>query len=116
MVVSRYNELLQIIFIRNTDRVIHSKHGTKDGEIMTWPGSRIQFFETIRSVRWEDYKLKTENENRFSYLGNGLAARELDGRDLTWYLGSLSPTLRGSEDDKQPQYSKEDINELLYCE
>ncbi|KAH6884928.1 steroid monooxygenase [Thelonectria olida] len=65
------------------------KQGTVDREPMMWPGSRIQFFETIATPRWEDYELKYTTSNRFGYFGNGFAARENDGRDLTWYLGLL---------------------------
>lgn len=75
-----------------------------------WPGSRIHFFETTERVRWEDYKLKTANKNRFQYLSNGFAAREFDGRDLSWYLGLLDGV------DKQPEYAREDIKEFLDCE
>ena len=65
------------------------KQGTVDGEIMMWPGSRIHFFETMKAPRWEDYSLTYTTSNRFGYLGNGFAARESDGSDLTWYLGLL---------------------------
>ncbi|KAI5460705.1 steroid monooxygenase [Mariannaea sp. PMI_226] len=65
------------------------KQGTVDGEPMMWPGSRIQFFETIKAPRWEDFDLKYTTSNRFGYFGNGFAARETDGSDLTWYLGLL---------------------------
>jgi len=75
-----------------------------------WPGSRIQFFETIKEVRWEDYDVKYEGGNRFAYLGNGFAEREVDGRDLSWYLGLLD----GS--DRQPEYNLDDIREFLDCE
>ncbi|EME42128.1 hypothetical protein DOTSEDRAFT_89605 [Dothistroma septosporum NZE10] len=68
------------------------KGGTVDGEPMMWPGSRIHFFETMKDVRWEDYEMQyMDGPNRFAYLGNGFAARESDGRDLSWYLGSLTP-------------------------
>lgn len=86
------------------------KQGTVDGEVMMWPGSRIQFLETIKNVRWEDYKLKTENRNRFSYFGNGFAARELDGRDMSYYLGLFDGK------DEEPSYSTEDIKAFLDCE
>lgn len=33
--------------------------------------------------------LKYTTSNRFGYLGNGFAAREFDGSDLSWYLGLL---------------------------
>ncbi|KAJ3549988.1 hypothetical protein NM208_g224 [Fusarium decemcellulare] len=79
------------------------KQGTVDGEPMMWPGSRIQFFETIKTPRWEDFDLKYTTSNRFAYFGNGFAARETDGSDLTWYLGLLN----GS--DRQPELPDEDF-------
>lgn len=87
------------------------KQGTTDGEVMMWPGSRIHFFETMKNVRWEDYKLETAHKNRFSYMANGFAAREFDGRDLSWYLGLL-----GDEGDKQPKFSRDDIKAFLDSE
>ncbi|CAI7674093.1 unnamed protein product [Penicillium viridicatum] len=65
------------------------KQGTTDGEVMMWPGSRIHFFETMKQPRWEDYNLGYTTSNRFGYLGNGFAAREFDGSDLSWYLGTI---------------------------
>ncbi|RDW59448.1 hypothetical protein BP6252_12535 [Coleophoma cylindrospora] len=83
------------------------KQGRVDGEIMMWPGSRIHFFENMKTPRWEDYQLKYANRNRFHYLGNGFSAREFDGRDLSWYLGLLDG------EDKQPVFSREQIQDLL---
>jgi len=83
------------------------KQGTTDGEVMMWPGSRIHFFENMTRPRWEDYKLKNANRNRFRYLGNGFSAREFDGRDLSWYLGLLDGEAR------QPEFSREQISDLL---
>ncbi|CAG8020939.1 unnamed protein product [Penicillium salamii] len=74
------------------------KQGTTDGEVMMWPGSRIHFFETMKQPRWEDYNLNYTTSNRFGYLGNGFAAREFDGSDLSWYLG----TLDGNEEAHLP--------------
>ncbi|CAH0042269.1 unnamed protein product [Clonostachys rhizophaga] len=83
------------------------KQGTVDGEPMMWPGSRIQFFETIASPRWEDFVLKYTTMNRFAYFGNGFAAREGDGSDLTWYLGPLDDT------GLQPALPDEDFVDFL---
>ncbi|OJJ44468.1 hypothetical protein ASPZODRAFT_161036 [Penicilliopsis zonata CBS 506.65] len=77
------------------------KHG---GEIMMWPGSRIHFFDTLKSPRWEDYHLTYLSANRFAYLGNGFAAREFDGSDLSWYLGCLDG------EDIQPELPDEDFH------
>ncbi|KAK0642619.1 putative sterigmatocystin biosynthesis monooxygenase stcW [Lasiodiplodia hormozganensis] len=79
------------------------KQGTVDGEVMMWPGSRTHFFESMKAPRWEDYELKYADRNRFYYLGNGFAAREVDGRDITWYLGLLDCG------DVQPKFSDDDI-------
>lgn len=70
---------------------------------MMWPGSRLHFFEAMRTVRWEDFEVKTMEKNRFAYLGDGLTAREYDGRDLSWYLGSLDGK------DRQPEFGEEDV-------
>ncbi|KAF3391140.1 putative sterigmatocystin biosynthesis monooxygenase stcW [Talaromyces pinophilus] len=83
------------------------KQGKVDGEIMMWPGSRIHFFETMKEPRWEDYNLKYTTSNRFGYLGNGFAAREFDGSDLSWYLGLLD----GSE--LQPELPDEDFKDFM---
>lgn len=83
------------------------KQGTVDGEPMMWPGSRIQFFDTIKSPRWEDFDFKYTTSNRFAYFGNGFAARETDGSDLTWYLGLLDDC------ESQPSLPDEDF-ELFF--
>ncbi|KAH7232766.1 steroid monooxygenase [Fusarium tricinctum] len=83
------------------------KQGTVDGEPMMWPGSRIQFFRTIETPRWEDFDIKYTTSNRFAYFGNGFAACESDGSDLTWYLGRLN----GS--DRQPDLPDEDFVDFI---
>ena len=83
------------------------KQGTVDGEPMMWPGSRIHFFETMATVRWEDYHLTRLEKNRFAYLADGFASRESDGRDLSWYLGLLDGK------DVQPEIKDEDVREFL---
>ncbi|KAI0172817.1 putative dimethylaniline monooxygenase [Hypoxylon sp. FL1284] len=83
------------------------KGGTVDGEVTMWPGSRVHFFETMARPRWEDFRLTYTTGNRFGYLGNGFAAREFDGRDLSWYLGLLDG------EDKQPALPDEDFEEFL---
>lgn len=84
------------------------KQGTVDGEVMMWPGSRTHFFENMKAPRWEDYELKYTDRNRFYYLGNGFAAREMDGRDITWYLGLLD------DKDVQPVFSDDDIRIFMH--
>ncbi|KAE8146657.1 hypothetical protein BDV25DRAFT_162063 [Aspergillus avenaceus] len=80
------------------------KRGTVDGEVMMWPGSRVHFFETLKRPRWEDYNLRYTTSNRFGYLGNGFAAREFDGSDLSWYLGLL---------DEQPELLDEGLDGFM---
>jgi len=65
------------------------KNGTTDGPIMMYPGSRLHFIEMLREPRYEDYDYVLETNNRFSYMGNGLALREFDGSDLSHYMGFL---------------------------
>jgi hypothetical protein len=43
--------------------------------------------ELIEFPRYEDYKIEYCGRNVWSWLGNGFSTRDLDGRDLTWYLG-----------------------------
>lgn len=83
------------------------KQGTVDGEPMMWPGSRIHFFETMATVRWEDYHLTRLEKNRFAYLADGFASRESDGRDLSWYLRLLNGK------DVQPEIKDEDVREFM---
>ncbi|CAK4033646.1 steroid monooxygenase [Lecanosticta acicola] len=83
------------------------KGGTVDGEVMMWPGSRLQFFEVMRQPRWEDYDMRHCERNRFAYFGNGFATRESDGKDLSWYLGQLG------EEDVQPSFTDEDLKDFI---
>ncbi|KAF3010351.1 hypothetical protein E8E14_008823 [Neopestalotiopsis sp. 37M] len=83
------------------------KQGTVDGEIMMWPGSRIHFFETMENPRWEDYNLSYTTSNRFGYFGNGFAAREFSGQDLSWYLGMLDGG------DMQPELPDDDFLDFM---
>lgn len=64
------------------------KNGTVDGPVTAvHPGSRLHFFEMIAEPRYEDMDIEYSN-NRFAYLGNGNTRREVEGRDLAWYLES----------------------------
>ncbi|EXJ89881.1 hypothetical protein A1O3_02948 [Capronia epimyces CBS 606.96] len=74
------------------------KNGTIDGLPRCYPGSRTHFVETMQP-RYEDFEIEYERDNRFYYLGNGFATRELDGRDATLYLGELDGQ------DKEPDYT-----------
>jgi hypothetical protein len=43
--------------------------------------------ELIETPRYEDYIIQYRNRNVWAWLGNGFSTRNVDGRDLTWYLG-----------------------------
>jgi hypothetical protein len=43
--------------------------------------------ELIETPRYEDYEIQYRNRNVWHWLGNGFSTRDLDGRDLTWYMG-----------------------------
>ncbi|OBT97370.1 hypothetical protein VE01_04370 [Pseudogymnoascus verrucosus] len=60
------------------------------GSIPTiYPGSRVSFLRLLKDPRFEDFYMKYDDDNRFSFLGNGFALEEIDGSDMTYYLGSL---------------------------
>lgn len=64
------------------------KAGKSEGPVIAiWPGSRLHLLETLREVRYEDYKITYRSGNRFQYLGNGFTHRELDPKaDAAWYF------------------------------
>ncbi|KAF7536514.1 hypothetical protein G7054_g4467 [Neopestalotiopsis clavispora] len=66
------------------------KGGQEEGPVTALhPGSRIHFFHMLEHFRGEDwdYTYDSQSRNRFSYLGNGFSAKELDPSfDSTWYL------------------------------
>lgn len=41
----------------------------------------------MSSPRYEDYNIQYQHDNAWYWLGNGFSMRDLDGRDLTHYLG-----------------------------
>lgn len=53
-----------------------------------WPGSNIHQLKALEKVRWEDYVLKTADENEFGWFGDGwsVAEREGDEEGMSWYL------------------------------
>lgn len=64
------------------------KGGKKDGKPAIWPGSRLHFLRLLEKVRFEDFDIEYEDdENMWSFLGNGFHVCERDGSDITWYLG-----------------------------
>lgn len=84
------------------------KQGRTDGQAAIYPGSRLHFFDLMAAPRYEDFDIEYCNDNRFSFLGNGFATREFDGRDITHYLGFLDDEGR----DVQPEYDEDLINKL----
>lgn len=78
------------------------KDGKRDGQLTIYPGSRLHFMQLLENPRYEDYNIEyLDDKNLFSFLGNGFATREFDGRDITNYLGFLE---RQGEDDQQPKF------------
>ena len=47
------------------------KLGTKTGNLVMWPGSRLSFFEALRCPCLQDYEIEYWSGNRFGYLGSG---------------------------------------------
>ena len=84
------------------------KNGTVDGQVSIWPGSRVHYLELMQFPRYEDFEIVYWDENCWSWLGNGFEVRESDGRDMTYYLGSLNEEGR----DVQPDYDEGLINTL----
>jgi hypothetical protein len=63
------------------------KQGRKDGPIVMWPGSRLAFFDLMKSPNFEDYEIEYWSGNRWGWLGNGFHTSEFDGKsDITFYL------------------------------
>ncbi|KIX97341.1 uncharacterized protein Z520_06793 [Fonsecaea multimorphosa CBS 102226] len=66
------------------------KQGKIDGPVPMFPASRLVYMDLMANPRFEDYQIEYMNSlNMFEFLGNGFAAREFDGRDLSYYLGLL---------------------------
>jgi len=86
------------------------KDGKKDGQLTIYPGSRLHFMQLLEDPRYEDYEIEyVDRMNMFSFLGNGFATREFDGRDITNYLGLLE---RQEENDREPIFD-EGLVEIL---
>ncbi|KAH8880511.1 cyclohexanone monooxygenase [Thozetella sp. PMI_491] len=64
------------------------KNGKIHGPVTAiYPGSRLHFFEMLKTPRWEDYDIDYKTENRFQFMGNGFTHCEssVDG-DPVWYF------------------------------
>jgi hypothetical protein len=61
----------------------------KQGRVTAlWPGSSVHAARVLAKVRFEDYEMKTMDENEFGWIGNGwgVAERTGDAEGLSWYL------------------------------
>jgi hypothetical protein len=64
------------------------KNGKAQGPVTAiYPGSRLHFFEMLKTPRWEDYEIEYKSDNRFQFMGNGYTNCEcsVDG-DPVWYF------------------------------
>lgn len=57
------------------------KRGTVDGKVVAvYSGTSFHYTEALRNPRWEDWEFKhMRQNNRFSYLGNGITKKEARG-------------------------------------
>jgi hypothetical protein len=63
------------------------KNGKRDGKVTAmYGGSILHYKEALESFRTEDFHFEYRSPNRFKFLGNGLADREVTGGDLAFYL------------------------------
>jgi hypothetical protein len=64
------------------------KNHRQDGRVTaTWPGSALLYREMISELRPEDWEMQYWNRNRFSFMGNGFTALEMQqGADLSFYV------------------------------
>ncbi|KAI3572456.1 putative monooxygenase [Fusarium oxysporum f. sp. albedinis] len=63
------------------------KGGKEQGPVYALhPGSRVHWVHMMNEPRYEDYNWKTINRNKFAYLGNGFSLREVENKDVTWFL------------------------------
>lgn len=63
------------------------KSGSSNDKVTAlWPGSTLHYLETIRQVRFEDWRFEYEG-NRFTYLGNGQSQTETNpDSDWAYYI------------------------------
>lgn len=54
--------------------------------------------ELISSLRPEDFDITYQSTNRWNFLGNGFTQRDVNGKDITWYMGLVDGI------DKQRDY------------
>ncbi|KAK2592767.1 hypothetical protein QQS21_009539 [Conoideocrella luteorostrata] len=84
-----------------------------------WPGSSVHALKALETVRWEDFKFDTIDNNEFGWFGNGWslgdkAAGSKNVDDLAWYINSTKFLHRPLNDPMKPESS--DSDELLTCD
>ncbi|CAF2738780.1 unnamed protein product [Rotaria sp. Silwood2] len=63
------------------------KSGKVNGNVTApYPGSALHYKEMLDELRPEDFDIKYNTRNRFSFMGNGFTKRESLGEDLSYYL------------------------------
>ncbi|KAJ5818015.1 Flavin-binding monooxygenase-like family protein [Penicillium riverlandense] len=63
------------------------KGGTSNGRITgPWCGSLNHFLESIAEPRLQDFEFTYDHGNRFEYLGRGLSRKDVEKKDLAWYI------------------------------
>ncbi|XP_014550312.1 hypothetical protein COCVIDRAFT_43130 [Bipolaris victoriae FI3] len=65
------------------------RNGKTSNKPVLWPGSRIHQLTVLQRPRFEHFDFVYLDGNLCSFLGDGFDIREVDGRDLTWYMGLL---------------------------
>ncbi|PWY75017.1 dimethylaniline monooxygenase [Aspergillus heteromorphus CBS 117.55] len=81
------------------------KQGSADGPVIIWPGSRMAYFEALRTPTLSDYEIEYWSGNRFGYLGSGFVDAEFSGDSITWYLDRYSDNRAWAE--KEPWFDTE---------
>ncbi|RBQ69318.1 hypothetical protein FVER14953_04333 [Fusarium verticillioides] len=73
------------------------KNGQPEGTPTIYPGSRVSFLRLLKTPRYEDHDIVYDQDNTFAFLGNGFAIEEVDGSDMTYYLGQLKEVVDSSD-------------------
>lgn len=64
------------------------KNGKQHGPVTAiWPGSRLHYFEALKTPRYEDFEIAYRTKNRYQFMGNGYTEEEMkpDGNPV-WYF------------------------------
>ncbi|CAH0054701.1 unnamed protein product [Clonostachys solani] len=71
--------------------------GRADGEVMLWCGSMLHMMKTLRSPRWEDYKIRYGDQgNMWAFLG-GSGRSEIEDKADKGLPADLSPFVRSGD-------------------